>query len=196
MTVGWACQPGLVGIVWRLCLDAFCDWRWIYRPKNMRNYIERGEGFRSEMYSQHCVKVVTLKFNLYMISMFVEKCHFLSSKASDEPNPKPVSIPCLSVRLTCYFYTSVRLAFIRALVCFMSSFCCWCCLIKPCLPTSTSFNKYLGKNCLLCVTKCFCCAVEKKCFLLIFFFQAMTFWLPLNLVLAYYSCFLCLVQPC
>lgn len=115
MTVGWACQPGLVGIVWRLCLDAFCDLRWIYRPKNMRNYIERGEGFKSEMYSKHCVKVVTLKFNLYMISMFVEKCHFLSSKASDEPNPKPVSIPCLTVRLTCYFYTPVFLLSSRLL---------------------------------------------------------------------------------
>lgn len=66
MTVGWACQPGLVGIVLRLCLDPLV-FSGEFIAKNTTPYTEWGEGFKHpRTYSQHCVKPVILKFNLYM----------------------------------------------------------------------------------------------------------------------------------
>lgn len=92
MTVGWACQLGLVGIVLRLCLDPLV-FSGEFIAKNTTPYTEWGEGFKNPgMYSEHCVKPVILKFNLYMRHVCGKKkenkCHSLSSKGSDKPNPK------------------------------------------------------------------------------------------------------------
>lgn len=56
----------------------FCVLRWIYGQKY--------KGLHGEVHSQLCVKAVISEFNLY-IKTWLGKCHSLSSKASDKPNP-------------------------------------------------------------------------------------------------------------
>lgn len=99
MTVGWACQPGLVGIVWRLCLDAFLCFKVNLSPKIQGLISNEERASRTEIYSQHCVKLVISKIQpLHETCLEKKTCHSLSSNASDKPNPKSCFYSSASLR--------------------------------------------------------------------------------------------------
>lgn len=123
MTVGWACQPGLVRDCVAFMFRCFCVLKGEFIiAQNTRTYMEWGERFKTKIYSQHCGKNVILKSNPLREGMFGINAT-TSSKASDKPNPKtslysPASLPAWRVIFTHY-----------CVPCFHPSTCLLCGLI-------------------------------------------------------------------